>query len=135
MRIKQLGKYIIEFYLTIAIPLIYLLGLGIIASGEGREGDLGREGGGLLVAIAGIVVWGMAYVHLGRHFGVLPKTQVRLKSGLYHYFKHPMYMGIMATYLGLAIARGSTDGVWYSLGILGPMLLYRARKEEQKLKD
>lgn len=123
-----------EFYGTVGVPLLYLLGLYLIAYGEPMSLPIVLQLGGLIGAILGIIIWSVSYVHLGKSFGVLPRSQKRVKSGIYAYIKHPMYKGIMLTYLGLAMTNQSLSGAWYSVLILFPLLFIRARIEDKKLK-
>jgi len=123
-----------EFYGTIGVPLLYLLGLYLIAYGEPMSLPIVLQIGGMGGVILGIVVWIVSYIHLGNSFGVLPRSQKRVKSGIYAYIKHPMYKGIMLTYLGLAMANQSLSGAWYSVLILFPLLFVRARIEDKLLK-
>jgi protein-S-isoprenylcysteine O-methyltransferase Ste14 len=124
----------VGFYGTIGVPLVYALGLWLIGYGTQMSLPLLFQVGGLALAILGIGLWIMSYVHLGRSFGVLPRVQKRSKRGIYGYIKHPMYKGIMLTYLGLSMANQSYTGAWYSVLVLFPMLYIRARLEDKQLR-
>lgn len=127
-------RLVLEFYGTIGVPLIYLLGLYLIAYGTPMRLPQTLQIWGLIGAGLGILMWVISYINLGKSFGVLPREQKRVKRGIYGYIKHPMYKGIMLTYLGLAMANQSLTGAWYSVLILFPLLFIRARIEDKKLK-
>jgi len=129
----KLLRRVAEFYVTIGVPILYGIGLWLVESGGKMELPLTFQIGGLMGAILGIVMWVVSYIHLGSSFGVLPRVQKRVRRGLYGYIKHPMYKGIMLTYLGLSLANRSLAGAWYSMLILFPMLYIRARLEDRRL--
>lgn len=126
-------KRILEFYGTIGVPLLYLLGLYLIVYGAKMVIPLELQVGGLVAGIVGIIVWVVSYVNLGASFGVLPRKQVRVTRGIYKYIKHPMYKGIMLTFFGLSLANSSYTGAWYCLLVLFPLLFVRARIEDKNL--
>lgn len=129
-----MAKYILQFYLTIAIPLFYLLILFIINySMETLSIPSQLSIIGLLFALCGLLLWIVSYVNLGRSFGVLPKRQKRVRQGVYQYLPHPMYIGISATFLGLSIAVRSYPGLLITLIFLIPLLCIRAILEEKVL--
>lgn len=129
----KLLKNVLEFYGTIAIPIIYLIGLWQVIYGEKMNLPSGVQLIGLGAAVLGIGVWTMSYLHLGNSFGVLPRKQRRVNNGIYRLVKHPMYKGIMLTYLGLSMANQSYGGAWFSVFILLPLLYIRARLEDKQL--
>jgi len=90
---------------------------------------------GFFLAIAGLVFWVVSYINLGWSFGVLPQKQKRVTKGLYRYFKHPMYMGIFLTFLGLSLANMSFIGLLFTVLVISPILLTRAYFEQKKLLD
>ena len=115
---KKLGKLVFEVYATVGevMPIFWqILGLAI--------------------ALVGLLMWILSYVQLGRSFGVLPRAQKRVKRGMYAYYKHPMYLSIMAAYVGLSVASGSGVGILYTVLVIWPLLVYRAREEDKKLED
>ena len=129
----KLFRNVIEFYGTIGVPLLYGLGLWLIVDGEKMNLPTVFQIGGLLATIIGLSLWIVSYLYLGKSFGVLPRRQKRVSHGIYGYLKHPMYKGIMLTYLGLSMASQSYAGAWYAILILFPLLYIRARLEDKKL--
>jgi len=128
MRVRQVG----EFYLTLLVPVMYGLGLYLIAREE-RAVSLWWQGGGLILAVTGLFLWGLSYLHLGKGFGVLPRRQEKRTKGVYQYLAHPMYVGIIVAFTGLALARGAWGGLGYTWGIAFPVLVMRAKMESKKL--
>lgn len=128
-------KYIVQFYLTIAIPLFYLLILFIIKSSIGTFSiSYQIRIIGVVFALCGLLLWIISYINLGRAFGVLPKKQKKIRHGLYQYLSHPMYIGISATFLGLSITLRSYPGFLITVIFLIPLLCIRAILEEKTLK-
>lgn len=132
---KRMWQYVLEFYGTLLVPLIYLLGLILIARGEQVEIVSGLRVIGLIAVVSGLILWIASYASLGRHFGVLPRQQQATKRGVYQYRKHPMYLAIMATYIGLSVANASVFGLLYSVFLLTPLLIIRAKLEERQLES
>lgn len=123
----------LQFYATIGVPLIYLLGLYLIGLGNTVDYPMHLQIIFLIAAVLGIILWIISYLTLGKAFGVLPQKQRRVTAGVYGYFKHPMYWGIFLTYLGLSGANQSTRGLWFTLLVLAPLLVFRAFMEEKQL--
>lgn len=129
----MLKKNLIEFVGVAGIPCVYFINLYLIAYYKGPEERLWVMGGGLALSIIGIGLWIISYLSLGKSFGVLPRRQKRVVGGIYKYIKHPMYLGIMMTFVGLALANGSILGLCFSLFILLPILIIRVYWEEKEL--
>ncbi len=128
--IKEIGK----FYLTITIPLFYLFCLYIIARFPHTISfPITYVYAGLLLSFVGIVFWFLSFIQLGKSFGVLPQKQKRIRRGIYRYLKHPMYVGMSLTYVGLGLANQSQQGLFVTLLLLIPLLVLRASLEENKL--
>lgn len=90
---------------------------------------------GLLMALCGVMLWFVSYINLGSSFGVLPQKQAKVRRGLYSITKHPMYMGIWLTFWGLSLSYRSLLGILFTLLIMTPLLIVRAKLEERKLQD
>lgn len=122
-----------EFYLTVGIPLVYLLGLYFLRKGGTIVFSEGMRAIGIMLAGIGVIMWGMSYLNLSNSFGVLPKRQKRVTRGLYKYLKHPMYWGISLTYSGIGVANQARAGLMYTWLVLIPILILRAKLETRKL--
>lgn len=128
-----LFKNLLEFFGVVGVPSVYLVNLYIIGYHYTNNVELSVMGIGLGISIIGIGLWIISYLSLGKSFGVLPKRQKRVVGGIYRYVKHPMYLGIMMTFVGLALANGSRLGLGFSLLVLLPILIIRAYWEEKEL--
>jgi protein-S-isoprenylcysteine O-methyltransferase Ste14 len=90
---------------------------------------------GLGLAIAGFVVWMMARKQLGRSFTASAEARQLVSSGLYRYFRHPIYYSGLVAHLGVFLALQN----WW---ILGVWLIYataiqfaRMMREDKVLED
>jgi protein-S-isoprenylcysteine O-methyltransferase len=126
-------KNILEFYFTLFVPLVYAINLVAISTSKSMNVSIWLQVTGLCIAFMGIVIWTISYINLGIHFGVLPKTQKIVSSGMYSFFKHPMYFGISYTFFGLSLANQSRLGLIFLLFITTPILAIRAHHEDKKL--
>ena len=146
MDIKKLSRNIFQFYLTLLIPLLYFLILGVIITTPNNFPMfllpmvliLGRPSGrygSMVLAGIGLILWITSYFFLGKEFGVLPhKPQKVVKTGPYKYLHHPMYVGIFLTFTGLSLANLSSPGFLLNLLILTPLNWYRAINQSKNLK-
>ncbi len=127
---------VFEFVLTIIIPLLYLLNIQIIAVTPNTVTfSLALNVLGAAIAAMGLAIWIITLINLGKSFGVLPQKQKRVKSGLYKYFNHPMYIGIWCAFLGLSLANNSWPGLVFLNLIMTPLLFFRAYYEDRNLTD
>ena len=83
----------------------------------------------------GFAVW--ARVHLGRNWSSsveIKHDHTLVGSGPYRLARHPIYTGLLAAFLGTAIARGE----WHALlamPFVGAGLWLKARREERWLRE
>lgn len=122
--------------LSVFIPLIYLLAILIISKTSTilGFGMIFLAILGLVAAFAGLFLWGIGFLTLGHaSFSVLPKAKVLKTSGVYKYFRHPIYLGIILTCFGLSLSLGSREGLAYTIFIIIPLNIARAAKEEKVL--
>ena len=61
------------------------------------------------------------------------RAETLVKSGVYKYLRHPIYMGMTMAFIGLSIAKGSLLALVFTLMVTTPMNLIRAKKEEKLL--
>lgn len=88
---------------------------------------------GLIIAISGLVIWILGFLTLKGSFAIAPKAKKLVKVGIYKHFRHPIYNGIILTFFGLGLARGSIISLLFTIFILYPFLKYRALLEEKTL--
>ncbi|MBI5465139.1 isoprenylcysteine carboxylmethyltransferase family protein [Candidatus Gottesmanbacteria bacterium] len=124
--------------LTILIPFLYLLAILIISTTATilGFGMIFLSILGVVLAFIGLFLWVLGFLNLGRQaFSVLPKAKILKTGGIYKYFRHPIYLGITLTCLGLSLSLGSKAGLFYTILIIIPLNIIRARKEEKILTE
>lgn len=127
-------KLVWSFYVTFAIPLLYLINIYLAYSFPNTiSGSIFTTVAGIIITITGLFIWLISYLHLGKSFGVLPQKQKRITSGIYKYISHPMYLGIWLTFLGLSLANRSRMGILFLCLVITPLLALRVKLEEKKL--
>lgn len=123
-----------QFIGTVLIPLLYLTNIYIAFNNpHSFEASFSLIILGLILAFLGLILWVLSYINLGKSFGVLPQKQKRIKTGIYKYFNHPMYVGIWLSFLGLSLANTSWQSLIFLNVIITPLLFIRAIFEEKKL--
>jgi protein-S-isoprenylcysteine O-methyltransferase Ste14 len=125
-------KLIIQGFLIVFIPFVYFLNLLIISAFRQTTSVI-LATGGLLITLAGLFLWIAGFWELRTSFATLPQAQKLITSGVYKYFSHPIYLGITLTFLGLSLAYNSKAGLGYTLLIVLPLNLFRAKLEEKVL--
>lgn len=110
-------------YVSSAWPFIYLSSLnslphaGLISS---------------ILAILGFTVSTLALFDLGSSFGVSPANRGAVRSGLYRYIRHPMYMGYVIAEFGFVLLNPTNLIIWVtSVGLY----FARTKIEDRVLKD
>lgn len=81
-------------YVSSAMPLLYL-GPTVDTKSLFLASDL--------LAILGFLVVAFATAELGTSIGISPAKRGLVRNGIYHYIKHPMYLGYVVSELGLVI--------------------------------
>ena len=74
----------------------------------------------------------MSRAQLGSSFSVTPQARALVSHGIYSRIRHPMYLFVDLTIVGITLALG----VWYLLAILVvllPLQVRNARKESRLL--
>ncbi|GAK76477.1 hypothetical protein JCM19296_2074 [Nonlabens ulvanivorans] len=92
---------------------------------------------GLLIAIAGILIFLLAILQLSKNLSPFPTPRSDsslIKNGLYRYVRHPIYTGILMTFYGYAFYSDSIYKILIASLLL--ILFYvKSRYEESKLKE
>lgn len=89
----------------------------------------------LLAAGLGLAVW--ARVHLGRNWSgtvTVKEGHELIRTGPYAYVRHPIYTGLLAAFLGTAIASG-TVGAALGFLIMLIALVRKSRTEEVFMRE
>lgn len=137
MRIKNLLNHTIKLVYTFLIPVLYFVILAIIIQ---KPYNLGfgipvLSIFGIILAISGLLLWITALVTLRNSLSVFPETRKLITSGIYAWFKHPFYIGLSLTFMGLVLATGSQKGLFVVLLVLLPLHVCRALIEEKILEE
>ena len=89
------------------------------------------------IGVAMILIGGLIRIYarkeLDRFFSfevIVQKDHKLIKKGLYKYVRHPMYLGMLFIFFGLAISLYSFYGVLALIVFYIPALLYRISAEE-----
>lgn len=93
--------------------------------------------GWILLIVSGVIVWRamMTNAYLSSWARTQnDRGQVVVQEGMYRHIRHPMYLGIIAGFLGLPLALASWWGMIPSVVIVG-LFVYRTHREDQMLID
>ena len=86
----------------------------------------------IAVTAIGLMIVVLGKLSLGRSFGLAPANRGIVRSGLYRFLRHPIYLGYLLTHVGFVIA----NPIGWNLLLLGTAdvaLLLRACREERTL--
>src|SRR4030067_2241341 len=120
-------KLSLSFALTIIIPILYFINIFLAYFIRNTyDGPVFLVLLGIPVAFFGLIFWATSFINIRKVFGVLPQEQKRIKTGLYRYFRHPMYWGIWFTFLGLSLANESYPSLLFLFIVITPTLIIRA---------
>ena len=124
-----------KFLLDLLIPSLYLLPLLIVFFlpknfGFGNESLVPF---GLVIGIAGLVIWIAGMACLGKALRILPEANSIVAKGVYRFIRHPIYVGIVFTHFGLFFACGSIFGIIYTFILIIPLNVIRAQLEEKAM--
>ncbi len=89
---------------------------------------------GLLLTFIGLLLWFLGFITLGKSFSLFPKAKAFIKNGIYHYFKHPIYIGMSLAFVGISLGKGTILGLLFTLLVTTPLNFWRAKKEEEILR-
>ena len=93
--------------------------------------------GWILLIVAGAIVWHvmMTNVYLSSWARIQDdRGQVVIQEGMYRRIRHPMYLGIMVSFLGIPLLLNSWWAMIPSVVIVG-LFVYRTYREDQMLID
>ncbi len=124
-----------QFALNTLVPALYLLPLVFAYLGPKNFG-FGFSNlvyAGLFIGILGVILWIVAMWSLGSSLAVLPGTEQLVTKGVYRFFRHPIYIGIVLTLTGLFVACGSLVCLVYVGVVVIPLNIFRAKAEEEVL--
>lgn len=93
--------------------------------------------GWILLIVAGVIVWHvmMTNAYLSSWARIQDdRGQVVIQEGMYRRIRHPMYLGIMVSFLGIPLLLNSWWAMIPSVVIVG-LFVYRTYREDQMLID
>jgi len=93
---------------------------------------------GLLIFAAGAVVKLRAMQRAGEAFTPHVKVEAKQKlatAGIYALVRHPSYLGLMLSYLGIAVLFSSKIGALALVALVLPAVIFRIKKEEELLSN
>lgn len=120
--LRRFGLNEVLAYASSALPLMYLNGTHDIAPIS--EAIIN------CLSIVGFTLATLALFELGTSFGVTPANRGVVRSGIYRYLRHPMYVGYVIAEVGLAVVNPFN---WVILAISVSLYLLRARCESRLL--
>jgi protein-S-isoprenylcysteine O-methyltransferase Ste14 len=91
---------------------------------------------GIFLMVIGIIVRQWAIFILGRFFTLtisVTKNQNVIDYGPYRFIRHPSYLGLYLTAIGIGIASGSWGGILVIISLFGLAIGYRIHVEEKFL--
>jgi len=93
--------------------------------------NLANVGDVMVVFGLGLVLTGLALRSWAA--GTLHKRTQLTKSGPYGLVRHPLYIGSMGMMLGFCMLVNDTENIWFVLGPILVLYVYRAVQEEKSL--
>lgn len=90
---------------------------------------------GFFMVAAGMLLAVWAAVHIkGAILGeVAPKLDVLVKTGPYRFVRHPVYLGMTISFVGVAVSLRSWSGMIIVFLLFLPTEIFRAKLEEKAL--
>ena len=122
-------------WLNIVLPSMYFIPVAaaFLLPQNFGFGYPGLVPAALAVGLAGLALWILGTIYLGKSLAVLPGADRLVVRGIYRYVRHPIYIGIVFTILGLTVASGSSFGLTFLIVAVIPLNIVRARFEEKAL--
>jgi len=99
----------------------------------GLAGMIKLVGGVLFVLGSSLFVWSLLHLREGFLGNVEPETEHLATRGPYRFMRHPLYLGMITTTVGLTIGIRSAWGTLAVFVLFVPATVYRARLEERAL--
>ena len=138
-----------SFLFTLLVPLIYFFNLVIIWKTQTTNLQLEDQVLGastslfflikqlflLLLVFVGLLLWFTGYLFIGGSFSTTPQARKIVNKGPYRFLRHPIYIGIALTFIGLSLITKSKAGLCYALFLVLPLNFLRSKNEEKVLKE
>ncbi len=124
-------------WIFVGVQAILLVTLILLPADDNWPTPLWVTGLGLLLILLGLIVMAIAALRLGGSLrpSPVPAANGELQTvGLYRYVRHPIYSGVLAVVVGLAIRSGSLITLAVAAVTIG-FFAVKAKWEEQQLAD
>ena len=127
--------------LTFALPglIIFSAGLAVSAWSLGKRQSLDLLSvhaiAGMALVVIGLIIRVWAASTLRRFYSstlVIRSDHQLITHGIYRFVRHPIYLGVLVSVIGMPVAASSLYGLLIML-ILIPIILNRIRMEERML--
>lgn len=142
-------KNIKSFLFTLLVPLIYFFNVVIIWKTQTEtlppESQVlgvsfsplffARQILLLCLVFMGLLLWLSGYFFIGSSFSAIPQARKLVTKGPYKFFRHPIYIGIALTFIGLSLLTNSKTGLYYALFLVLPLNFFRSKNEEKVLEE
>ena len=92
---------------------------------------------GLVLVAAGLAFSVWARRHLGRNWSgsvVVKEDHSLIRTGPYHYVRHPIYTGLLLAFMGMAVTVGEWRGVLAFVLVFASLAL-KSRAEERRMRE
>jgi protein-S-isoprenylcysteine O-methyltransferase Ste14 len=132
---QGLGHDRVIAWIFVLVQLGLLAAVLLIPSGSDWTAPGWLSTSARILSIFGLLVVGVGLINLGRSATPLPTPKESgefRSSGLYHYVRHPIYSGLMALAIGLAIPSGKIVVAAAAMALV-VWLAIKARWEEHRL--
>jgi protein-S-isoprenylcysteine O-methyltransferase Ste14 len=127
---KQIPAYLVMIGFIAYIIVFILDGLFMTEFGFGL---LYYKILGLILFVFGVIFSMIGRINLGRSYHFMPQAKKLVTTGLYRWFRNPIYIGNQIFLIGLAVVLGSISGLIATIIILIPVHIIRAKFEERVL--
>ena len=90
---------------------------------------------GIALIVVGFAILLIAYITLGRFYSStleIRKDHQLIRHGIYHYTRHPIYLGTLIVCIGIPVFTSSVYGL-LTMSALIPVFLIRIKMEERML--
>ena len=117
---------------------LYVPSLLVFSAGFTGSTALWLAASGALLGLAGAAIVVQSRAELGPAWSLVPKADQGtglVTTGPYRLVRHPIYLGFLLLAMGEALAFGSWPAVMIVLFALAPTFAWRARTEEELLRQ
>jgi protein-S-isoprenylcysteine O-methyltransferase Ste14 len=113
----------------------FVIAVSVLSNGEILMSKAIAKPIGLCIFLIGMsfLYWGMAHLKGAFLGNVKPFSTDLVQSGPYKYIRHPIYLSMLVSTIGLAFGLRSIWGIICTVVLFGSASILRARAEEKEL--